>query len=242
MPARAGAIGLNKIYAAGVQINKTRRFAMFIQKHRGVLLAAACLVIAAAAACLLFIHPDAMPVEGTDSEAIISSKPDVKVKDIITDSSPESSSSAVSSEPQARGVELGTTSQGSTYTPVTSAPKDAPPADAENTGMPNDGIISVKSITAPDQLTLSPGDSEDINIQIQPQNASDKSVTWKSSDPTIAKVDGTGMVTAVKDGSCSITVKSNDGAAQAHITVTVQEKVTAPATSSQLDKSDNLSE
>ena len=46
---------------------------------------------------------------------------------------------------------------------------------------------------------------------ILPENTSDKSVTWTSSNSSVAKVDSDGKVTAVSYGSASITVKTNDG-------------------------------
>ena len=46
---------------------------------------------------------------------------------------------------------------------------------------------------------------------ISPSNASDKSVTWKSSNSEIAKVDQEGLVTALAPGSVVFTVSTVDG-------------------------------
>ena len=47
-------------------------------------------------------------------------------------------------------------------------------------------------------------------VTVAPENATDKTVTWKSSNPEIATVDANGVVTAVGIGSAEITVTSNE--------------------------------
>ena len=59
-----------------------------------------------------------------------------------------------------------------------------------------------------------------------PSNASNQAVTWSTSVATVATVDNTGKVTAVKAGNAAITVTTQDGAHTAQCTVTV----TAPVT------------
>ena len=55
------------------------------------------------------------------------------------------------------------------------------------------------------------GETLAIEYTIQPENATDKSLTWESSDPSIATVDSTGAVTAVAPGKVTITATTNDG-------------------------------
>ncbi len=52
-------------------------------------------------------------------------------------------------------------------------------------------------------------------------DAVDKSVTWSSSNPSIATVDSNGKVTAIKEGVVTITATTNDGGLKATCTVTV---------------------
>jgi len=48
-------------------------------------------------------------------------------------------------------------------------------------------------------------------VSVSPSDATDKSLTWSSSNPEIATVDEFGNVTAVSGGSCKIICTSNDG-------------------------------
>lgn len=57
---------------------------------------------------------------------------------------------------------------------------------------------------------------------VLPDNATDKSVTWESDDETVATVDDDGKVTAVAEGTATITVKSvADPTKKAECTITV---------------------
>jgi len=69
-------------------------------------------------------------------------------------------------------------------------------------------------------LTMTEGDTQTLSAIVQPSNASNKNVTWTSSNPEIATVDN-GNVTAVKAGTTTITVTTVDGAKTAKCEVTV---------------------
>ena len=49
------------------------------------------------------------------------------------------------------------------------------------------------------------------DVNITPSNATDKSLTWKSSDESIATVDNEGNVTTLKPGDVTITVTTSNG-------------------------------
>jgi uncharacterized protein YjdB len=59
-------------------------------------------------------------------------------------------------------------------------------------------------------LNLNVNDTQQFTASINPDNATDKGVTWESSDPTVAAVDENGKVTAVKVGTATITASSID--------------------------------
>ena len=96
-------------------------------------------------------------------------------------------------------------------------------------------VIPVTSITL-DKTTLSlaAGDEATLIATVKPDNATDKTVTWTSSDPSVATV-ADGKVHAVKLGIAVITAKAGDKTATC--TVTVAAKV-IPVTSIWLDKSE----
>ncbi|WP_087065855.1 Ig-like domain-containing protein [Intestinibacillus massiliensis] len=75
-------------------------------------------------------------------------------------------------------------------------------------------------------LNLSTSDenqqSAKLNAKFKPENATNKNVTWSSSDNEIATVDN-GVVTAVSAGTATITVTTEDGEKTATCTVTVTE-------------------
>jgi hypothetical protein len=70
-------------------------------------------------------------------------------------------------------------------------------------------------------LTLTAGESDTLTATVAPENASDKEVTWSSSDKNVATVDSTGKVTAVAMGTATITATTSDGNKTASCAVTV---------------------
>lgn len=70
-------------------------------------------------------------------------------------------------------------------------------------------------------IELNARESETLIATVEPENAANKAVTWKSGDPTIAKVDNNGKVTGVDVGSVRITVTTKDGGFTAYCNVTV---------------------
>ena len=79
--------------------------------------------------------------------------------------------------------------------------------------------VTVSGITLnKTELTLNEGDNETLTATISPENATDKTVTWSSSDNSIATVDG-GRIKAVKEGTATITAKAGDKSATCQIWV-----------------------
>ena len=62
-----------------------------------------------------------------------------------------------------------------------------------------------------DTLELVEGKTATLICTVSPDNATDKSLTWKSSNESVATVDKNGLVTAIAPGNCTITVTSNNG-------------------------------
>lgn len=83
-------------------------------------------------------------------------------------------------------------------------------------------VINVSSISlSPSSLAMEIGDQTTIIPTVLPNNATDKSVVWKSENPSIATVEN-GMVKAVSLGTTSISASSSDGEIKAVCPVTVQ--------------------
>jgi hypothetical protein len=61
-----------------------------------------------------------------------------------------------------------------------------------------------------ERVTLTEGDSVVLTVITAPEYAVDHSVTWSSSDESIATVDSTGKVKAIAAGSATITATAND--------------------------------
>lgn len=76
------------------------------------------------------------------------------------------------------------------------------------------------------------GNSVTVNATVTPDNATDATVTWSSSDESVATVDETGKITAVATGNATITATSNSNSdVNATYDVTVEEKKTPTYTS-----------
>lgn len=93
--------------------------------------------------------------------------------------------------------------------------------------------IKVKSITLnKTSLSIVKGNTATLKAVISPGNASNKDVSWKSSNEKVVKVDANGKVTSVGAGSAIITCCAKDGSgksAACKVTVTNPVKVTSIA-------------
>ena len=95
-------------------------------------------------------------------------------------------------------------------------------------------VVAVESITLDITSTiLNTGETLTLTATVKPDNATDKTVTWSSSNPTIAAVDQNGTVTAVAEGTATITAKASDKTATCTVTVM---KGNVPVESITLDK------
>ena len=80
--------------------------------------------------------------------------------------------------------------------------------------------IAVEGITLDKTTaTVEEGATVTLTATVTPDNATDKTVTWSTSDETIATVSG-GVVTGVKAGEVTITAKAGDKSATCTVTVT----------------------
>ena len=115
--------------------------------------------------------------------------------------------------------------------PITASGAAVPSGGNYNTAITYvPGTLSVTDPTIPvtgvtlnkTSLGLTVGGSERLTATVAPNDATDKSVTWASSNTAVATVDANGTVTAVSAGTATITVTTADGAKTAACTVTVR--------------------
>ena len=74
----------------------------------------------------------------------------------------------------------------------------------------------------PKEKLLSIGEELVIKAIITPEDATNKKVTWASDNEAVAKVDESGKVTSISEGTAKITVTTEDGGKTATCTVTVK--------------------
>ena len=86
------------------------------------------------------------------------------------------------------------------------------------------GAVKVDAIELSEsEKKLNVGKSFTITATVKPDNAWNRTITWSSSDPSIATVDENGTVTAIAEGEAIITAESADGV-KAECKVTVEKK------------------
>lgn len=107
---------------------------------------------------------------------------------------------------------------------------------SEDEGIPVIGVTLNK-----DKLSLKKGESENLIATVMPENASNKGVIWISSDPSIVTVDENGKITAIKEGTATITVITKEGELTDSCEVSVNlDDVTVPAEEQDEKKPDTL--
>ncbi|RRD55669.1 Ig-like domain-containing protein, partial [Tannerella forsythia] len=90
------------------------------------------------------------------------------------------------------------------------------------------GAVSVTGVTlSPASLNLEVGATKSLTHTVLPATATNKAVTWSSSNTAIATVDGSGTVKGIAPGTATITVTTADGGKTATAAVTVK-AATAP--------------
>ena len=123
---------------------------------------------------------------------------------------------------------------------VASEPEDTTDTDS-SFGVVPDGLSAETKVTVTtkvEQITLNKtegiltvGNSVTVTATVTPDNATNATVNWTSSDETVAKVDSNGKVTAVAAGNATITATSeSDGDVSADYALTVQQKKAATTT------------
>ena len=115
-----------------------------------------------------------------------------------------------------------------TPTPTpTSTPTPTPTPTPTSTPTPTP-VVKVSSIIIDSSISVAAGKKQSIGCSVFPDNASNKTVNWSSSNASIATVDSSGIVTGVAAGSTTVTATAADGSGvSASCSVTVTKAATS---------------
>ena len=136
---------------------------------------------------------------------------------------------SVTSGPLPAGLTLngntisGTPTTANTYKFTVTATNNSGSDSKEFTLTINPAPVLVTGVTLePTSLTLFTSDTASLTATVQPEDATNKTVNWSSSNEAVATVDTNGKVTAVGEGNATITATAADGSGvSATCTVTV---------------------
>ena len=105
--------------------------------------------------------------------------------------------------------------------------------DKRDTTAPADVKVSRITLSASTGLALTKGQTQKLTAMVAPANATNKAVTWKTSDKNVATVSENGLVTAVGGGDATITCTAKDGSG---VKATCKVTVTVPVSGIQLSQ------
>ncbi len=105
--------------------------------------------------------------------------------------------------------------------------------DKRDTTTPADVKVSRITLSASTGLALTKGQTQKLTATVAPANATNKTVTWKTSNKNVATVSENGLVTAVGGGDATITCTAKDGS---NVKATCKVTVTVPISGIQLSQ------
>lgn len=74
------------------------------------------------------------------------------------------------------------------------------------------------------KTTLKVGETTMLKAVVEPTTATNKKVTWSSSDDKVAIIDSNGQVKGIKEGEATITATTEDGNKKATLKITIEKK------------------
>ncbi len=144
----------------------------------------------------------------------------IKATKIITvTKKSESNGSGTSNKPSdSSETNPGETEKPSNPSGETSNPEENPSTPSK----PEETLKEITGLEITGDNKVKVDSSINLTLTITPSDASDKTVTWKSSDESIATVDSNGKVIGITSGKVTITVTSSNGIKATH-EITVEE-------------------
>ena len=165
-------------------------------------------------ASVLAASKNAMLVRGTTVAPRFSVQPGDATNAHLTLTSSDASVAAVNADGTLTGLRAGTVTVTATSVNGKAASMSVKVVDPAESISVDQAAISVAS-----------GKSQQLTATVLPASAGDRSVTWVSSDPTVAVVTPDGRVIGHKEGACTVTAVANGGvnlAANCAVSVTGQ--------------------
>ncbi len=85
--------------------------------------------------------------------------------------------------------------------------------DSDTPDVIDDGktVVATEVTLNQEEISLKEGSSYTLSATVSPENTTNKNVTWKSNNDTVASVDASGNVSAKKAGNAEITVTTSNG-------------------------------
>ena len=106
---------------------------------------------------------------------------------------------------------------------VVKVPEEEPidiPTPPNGNGQSQEPVISSKITITNENPSISIGNTLKLNTKLEPENTTDKTIIWSSSDNNIATVDNDGIVTGINIGNVTITAKNGNNSSSILVTIT----------------------
>jgi len=175
-------------------------------------LKATCTIIVKAKVESISLQPSLEIAEGGTYELKVSITPDTASGTLVEWTSTNPNVAAVSKNGLVTAIAVGTTK--------ITASCGGKSATCEVTVTPK--TVNVTGVTLdPSTISLEAGGTISLKATIRPDNATNKTLKWSSSNNAVADVDNIGKVTAIAVGTAVITVTTEDGNKSAECSVTV---------------------
>lgn len=161
---------------------------------------------------------------GSTTQAVYNITPNSATNKNVTWKSSNTSIATVDNDGNVRGISAGTCI-------ITVTTSNNISSSKEVIVSPNTVSVDNVTINGSTNITMKVNGTKRVYYTISPENATNKKVSFKSSDPSVVFIDSNGIMGALKAGTALITITTQDGQKTAVLSVTVYQ-VNASGTSS----------
>ena len=161
---------------------------------------------------------------GSTTQAVYNITPNSATNKNVTWKSSNTSIATVDNDGNVRGISAGTCI-------ITVTTSNNISSSKEVIVSPNTVFVDNVTINGSTNITMKVNGTKRVYYTISPENATNKKVSFKSSDPSVVFIDSNGIMGALKAGTALITITTQDGQKTAMLSVTVYQ-VNASGTSS----------